>query len=155
MSITDIEMLFKFVGGLGMFLYGMHVMADGLQKSAGGKMKQLLGVLTNHRILGVLVGTLVTAIIQSSSATTVMVVGFVNAGIISLTQAVGVIMGANIGTTVTSWLVSMSEWGDIMKPEFFAPVLIGIGAFIVLFSQKKNAGNLERFLSALVCFLSD
>ena len=87
MSIADIEMLFKFVGGLGMFLYGMHVMADGLQKSAGGKMKQLLGVLTNHRILGVLVGTLVTAIIQSSSATTVMVVGFVNAGIISLTQA--------------------------------------------------------------------
>ena len=108
MSIADIEMLFKFVGGLGMFLYGMHVMADGLQKSAGGKMKQLLGVLTNHRILGVLVGTLVTAIIQRSSATTVMVVGFVNAGIISLTQAVGVIMGANIGTTVTSWILSLS-----------------------------------------------
>ena len=146
MSIADIEMLFKFVGGLGMFLYGMHVMADGLQKSAGGKMKQLLGVLTNHRILGVLVGTLVTAIIQSSSATTVMVVGFVNAGIISLTQAVGVIMGANIGTTVTSWLVSMSEWGDMMKPEFFAPVLIGIGAFIVLFSKKEKRREVGEIL---------
>ena len=79
MSISDIEMLFKFIGGLGMFLYGMNVMADGLQKSAGGKMKQLLGVLTSHRLLGVLVGALVTAVIQSSSATTVMVVGFVNA----------------------------------------------------------------------------
>ena len=109
MSIADIEMLFKFVGGLGMFLYGMHVMADGLQKSAGGKMKQLLGILTNHRILGVLVGALVTAVIQSSSATTVMVVGFVNAGIISLTQAVGVIMGANIGTTITAWPVSYTH----------------------------------------------
>lgn len=146
MSIADIEMLFKFVGGLGMFLYGMHVMADGLQKSAGGKMKQLLGILTNHRILGVFVGTLVTAIIQSSSATTVMVVGFVNAGIISLTQAVGVIMGANIGTTVTSWLVSMSEWGDMMKPEFFAPVLIGIGAFIVLFSKKEKRREIGEIL---------
>ena len=134
MSIADIEMLFKFVGGLGMFLYGMHVMADGLQKSAGGRMKQLLGILTNHRILGVLVGALVTAVIQSSSATTVMVVGFVNAGIISLTQAVGVIMGANIGTTITAWLVSMSEWGQMLKPEFFAPLLIGVGAFIVLLS---------------------
>lgn len=146
MSIADIEMLFKFVGGLGMFLYGMHVMADGLQKSAGGKMKQLLGILTNHRILGVLVGALVTAVIQSSSATTVMVVGFVNAGIISLTQAVGVIMGANIGTTITAWLVSMSEWGQMLKPEFFAPLLIGIGAFIVLFVNKEKYRQVGEIL---------
>ncbi|MDD3221351.1 MAG: Na/Pi cotransporter family protein [Clostridia bacterium] len=146
MSIADTRMLFQFVGGLGMFLYGMHVMADGLQKSAGGKMKQLLGVLTNHRILGVLVGTLVTAIIQSSSATTVMVVGFVNAGIINLTQAVGVIMGANIGTTVTSWIVSMSEWGDMMKPEFFAPLLIGFGAFAVLFAKKEKNREIGEIL---------
>ena len=111
MSIQDVEMIFKFIGGLGMFLYGMHIMADGLQKSAGAKMKRLMGILTNNRLMAVLVGTLVTAIIQSSSATTVMVVGFVNAGIMNLTQAVGVIMGANVGTTVTSWLVSMSEWG--------------------------------------------
>lgn len=146
MSITDIEMLFRFVGGLGMFLYGMHIMADGLQKSAGGKMKQLLGVLTSHRILGVLVGALVTAVIQSSSATTVMVVGFVNAGIINLTQAVGVIMGANIGTTITAWFVSMSEWGKMLKPEFFAPLLIGFGAFILLFSKKEKKRQVGEIL---------
>ncbi|MBQ4530330.1 MAG: Na/Pi cotransporter family protein [Lachnospiraceae bacterium] len=140
MSMTDVEMLFKFIGGLGMFLYGMHVMAEGLQKTAGGKMKKLLGVLTNNRLLAVLVGAGVTAIIQSSSATTVMVVGFVNAGLLNLTQAVGVIMGANIGTTVTGWLVSMSEWGAFLKPEFLAPLVIGIGAFGILFSkdEKKN-----------------
>lgn len=146
MSITDIEMLFRFVGGLGMFLYGMHIMADGLQKSAGGKMKQLLGVLTSHRILGVLVGALVTAVIQSSSATTVMVVGFVNAGIINLTQAVGVIMGANIGTTITAWFVSMSEWGKMLKPEFFAPLLIGFGAFILLLSKKEKKRQVGEIL---------
>ena len=146
MSIIDIEMLFRFVGGLGMFLYGMHIMADGLQKSAGGKMKQLLGVLTSHRILGVLVGALVTAVIQSSSATTVMVVGFVNAGIINLTQAVGVIMGANIGTTITAWVVSMSEWGEMLKPEFFAPLLIGFGAFILLFSKKEKKRQVGEIL---------
>ena len=146
MSISDIEMLFKFIGGLGMFLYGMNVMADGLQKSAGGKMKQLLGVLTSHRLLGVLVGALVTAVIQSSSATTVMVVGFVNASILNLTQAVGVIMGANIGTTITAWLVSMSEWGAMLKPEFFAPVLIGVGAFILLFSKKEKLRQVAEIL---------
>ncbi|MBE5956604.1 MAG: Na/Pi cotransporter family protein [Lachnospiraceae bacterium] len=131
--------LFSFVGGLGMFLFGMNIMADGLQQSAGGKMKQLLGYLTNNRVLGVLVGALVTAIIQSSSATTVMVVGFVNAGILNLIQAVGVIMGANIGTTITAWLVSASEWGAFFKPETFAPLLLGIGAFILLFSKNKKS----------------
>lgn len=89
--------LFVFAGGIGMFLYGMNRMADGMQKSAGGKMKSLLGYLTRNRFLAVVVGALITAIIQSSGATTVMVVGFVNAGIMNLVQAVGVIMGANIG----------------------------------------------------------
>lgn len=138
MSLADIEMLFRFIGGLGMFLYGMNVMADGLQKSAGNRMKQLMGFLTNNRLLAVVVGALVTAIIQSSSATTVMVVGFVNAGILNLTQAVGVIMGANIGTTITAWIVSMSEWGAFFKPEFIAPLVIGIGAFMILFSKKER-----------------
>lgn len=146
MSVKDVEMIFKFVGGLGMFLYGMNVMADGLQKSAGAKMKRLMGILTNNRLMAVLVGTLVTAIIQSSSATTVMIVGFVNAGIMNLTQAVGVIMGANVGTTVTSWLVSMSEWGAFLKPEFFAPLLIGIGAFIMLFAKKDGKKQLGEIL---------
>lgn len=144
--MEHIEMLFRFVGGLGMFLYGMNVMADGLQKSAGGKMKHLLEFLTKNRLMGILVGAGVTAIIQSSSATTVMVVGFVNAGIINLTQAVGVIMGANIGTTITAWIVSMSEWGSIFKPEFFAPLLIGIGAFMMLFSKKEKAKEVSEIL---------
>lgn len=146
MSMTDLEMILKFVGGLGMFLYGMNVMADGLQKSAGNKMKQLLGFLTNNRLLAVLVGTLVTAIIQSSSATTVMVVGFVNAGILNLTQAVGVIMGANIGTTVTSWLVSMNEWGQMLKPEFLAPLFIGVGAFVMLFTKSRKKKDIAEIL---------
>lgn len=142
MSIQEIGMLFQFIGGLGMFLYGMNAMADGLQRVAGSRLQKVLELLTTNRLLGVLVGAVVTAIIQSSSATTVMVVGFVNAGIINLLQATGIIMGANIGTTVTSWIVSMSEWGEVLKPEFFAPVLFGIGAFITMFakSHKKKEG---------------
>ncbi|MFW5629444.1 MAG: Na/Pi cotransporter family protein [Acetivibrio ethanolgignens] len=155
--MNDIEMLFKFAGGLGLFLYGMNIMADGLQKAAGNKMKSLLGILTGNRFLAVLVGALVTAIIQSSSATTVMVVGFVNAGLMDLTQAVGVIMGANIGTTITAWLVSMNELGDILKPEFYAPVLVCIGAFLILFStknRKKQVGEILVGFGALFIGLS-
>lgn len=140
--------LFLFVGGLGMFLYGMHVMADGMQKSAGNRMKDVLEMLTGSRLKAVLVGTAITAIIQSSSATTVMVVGFVSAGLMTLSQAIGVIMGANIGTTVTAWIVSLSQLGDSLKvlnPEFYAPLLIGIGAGIIMFSKsdrKKNTGEI-------------
>lgn len=143
MSISDISNVFGFLGGLGMFLYGMNIMADGMQKTAGGKMKSFLGMLTNNRLLAVALGALITAIIQSSGATTVMVVGFVSAGILNLTQAVGVIMGANIGTTITAWIVSMSQLGDafeVMKPGFYAPLLMGIGALLIVFcsSQKKK-----------------
>lgn len=152
--MQHVEMLFRFIGGLGMFLYGMNVMADGLQKSAGNKMKHLLEFLTRNRLMGILVGAGVTAIIQSSSATTVMVVGFVNAGLMNLTQAVGVIMGANIGTTVTAWLVSMNEWGAFLKPEFFAPLLIGIGAFMMLFSKKEKIIDVsEIFVGFGVLFI--
>ena len=143
--MENVELLFKFAGGVGMFLYGLHIMGEGLQKTAGGRMKKLLGYLTNNRILAVLVGTLITAVMQSSSATTVMVVGFVNAGIMNLTQSVGVIMGANIGTTVTAWIVSMSELGSIFKPEFFAPLLVGVAAFLILFAKEdknKTVGEL-------------
>ncbi len=145
MKIEALGVLFQFIGGLGMFLYGMNQMADGLQKSAGHRMQRLLEVLTSNRLMGVLLGAGITAIIQSSSATTVMVVGFVNAGIMNLAQAVGVIMGANIGTTVTSWIVSMSEWGEILKPDFFAPLLVGIGAAVIMFakdSKKKDIGEI-------------
>lgn len=161
MSINDVGMLFSFVGGLGMFLYGMNIMADGLQKSAGGRMQKLMSFLTKNRLMAILVGAGITAIIQSSSATTVMVVGFVNAGMLELTQAVGVIMGANIGTTITAWIVSMSEWGSVMKPEFFAPLLLGIGAFLVLFTKsekKKKIGEILVGFSILfigLSFMSD
>ena len=141
MSISDISSLFGFLGGLGMFLYGMNIMADGMQKTAGGKMKQFLGMLTNNRVMAVALGALITAIIQSSGATTVMVVGFVSAGVLNLTQAVGVIMGANIGTTITAWIVSMSQLGDafeVMKPSFYAPLIIGIGALLMVFSKKQS-----------------
>jgi len=157
MSMNDVKMLFQFIGGLGMFLYGMNAMADGLQKTAGNRMKSLLKALTSNRLLAISVGALITAIIQSSSATTVMVVGFVNAGLFDLTQAVGVIMGANIGTTITAWLVSMNEWGELLKPEFYAPVIIGVGAFILLFSKdskKRQVGEILVGFSLLFIGLS-
>ena len=127
------------MGGLGLFLYGMNLMGDGLQKSAGSKLKRIIELLTSNVIMGVLVGMVVTMVIQSSSATTVMVVGFVNAGIMSLTQAIGVIMGANIGTTVTAQLVSF-------KLEAIAPVALGIGIILYLFSKKEKTKELATIL---------
>ena len=99
--------VFSLLGGLGLFLFGMRIMGEGLERAAGNRLKKLLEVVTHNRLLAVLAGIVITAVIQSSSATTVMVVGFVNAGLLSLTQAVGVIMGANIGTTTTSLLLSV------------------------------------------------
>ena len=123
-----------------MFIYGMNTMADGLQKAAGSKLRELLSLLTKNKLLGVLVGAAITALIQSSSATTVMVVGFVNAGLMNLNQVVGVIMGANIGTTITAWIVSSSEWFQVLSPENMAPLAIGIGAILIFFthSEKKK-----------------
>ena len=100
----DIFGVFSLVGGLALFLFGMDAMGKGLEKLSGGRLERLLEKLTSNRLKAVALGTLVTGIIQSSSATTVMVVGFVNSGIMKLTQAVGIIMGANIGTTITSWI---------------------------------------------------
>lgn len=149
MAIGDISNLFQFLGGLGMFLYGMNVMGDGMQKTAGSKMNQFLGMVTNNRILGVILGALITAILHSSAATTVMVVGFVNAGILNLTQAVGVIMGANIGTTITAWMVSLNSLGDafaMLQPSFFAPLFAGIGAFFMTFSKKQKTNMIGEIL---------
>ena len=115
MNIGYLESIFSFLGGLGMFLYGMSIMGDGMQKSAGSKLNKFLRMVTDNRLLAVGLGALITAILHSSGATTVMVVGFVNAGILNLTQAVGVIMGANIGTTITAWMVSLNSLGDAMK----------------------------------------
>ena len=141
MTVNDLSSLFTFLGGLGLFLYGMNIMADGMQKSAGSKMSRFLGMLTNNRLMAVVLGAVITAIIQSSGATTVMVVGFVSAGVLNLTQAVGVIMGANIGTTITAWIVSMNQLGDafeVFQPSFFAPLFIGAGAVCMLFSKKQK-----------------
>ncbi|MEJ8554132.1 Na/Pi cotransporter family protein [Tepidibacter sp. Z1-5] len=137
-----VEIAFGIIGGLGLFLYGMNLMAAGLQKAAGEKLKKIIEMLTKNRFMAVLVGTFVTAVIQSSSATTVMVVGFVNAGIMQLTQAIGVIMGANIGTTVTAQLVSF-ELTEI------APVAVGIGMIIYLFSSNERN---KKFAEILIGF---
>ncbi len=155
MTVSDISNMFGFLGGLGMFLYGMSIMADGMQKTAGSRMSSFLGMLTNNRFLAVALGALITAIIQSSGATTVMVVGFVSAGVLNLSQAVGVIMGANIGTTITAWIVSMSQLGDafeIMKPSFYAPLIIGVGALLLVFAKgqkKKTIGEIMIGLGLL------
>ena len=132
------QLFLNFLGGFGLFLFGMEYMGDGLQKAAGSKMKNILGVLTRNRLLGVLVGAGVTALIQSSSATTVMVVGFVNVGLLSLSQAVGVIMGANVGTTITSWIVALGEWTAFLKPSVLAPIMITIGVVLIMFAKPSN-----------------
>ena len=147
----DIFAVLSFVGGLAFFLYGMSMLGDGLSRASGGKMEKILESLTKNRLNAVLLGAGVTAVIQSSSATTVMVVGFVNAGIMKLNQAVGIIMGANIGTTATSWILSLAgmEGGNLftklLKPSSFAPVLAIIGAAILMFAKsekKKNAATI-------------
>ena len=140
------------VGGLALFLYGMHVMGEGLSTVSGGRMEKILEKLTGSPIKGVLLGTIVTAVIQSSSATTVMVVGFVNSGIMKLSQAIGVIMGANIGTTVTSWILSLSGiesdsfFIQLLKPTSFAPVLAMIGAVLLLFAKKEKKKDIGMIL---------
>ena len=142
----DFFSILTLLGGLAMFLYGMQVMGDGLAKVSGGKLERILENLTSSPIKAVLLGAAVTAIIQSSSATTVMVVGFVNSGIMRLSQAVGVIMGANIGTTATSWILSLAGIESenffirLLKPTSFAPILALIGIVLLMFvkNQKKK-----------------
>lgn len=142
----DIFDVLTMLGGLALFLYGMHTMGEGLTKVSGGKLERILEKLTSNPFKAVLLGAMVTAVIQSSSATTVMVVGFVNSGIMKLNQAIGIIMGANIGTTITSWLLSLSGiesdnlFMQFLKPSNFAPVLALVGIVFIMFlnSQKKK-----------------
>ncbi|MBN2797369.1 MAG: Na/Pi cotransporter family protein [Clostridia bacterium] len=136
------EVLIGVVGGLGLFLFGMQVMSAGLQKSAGKKMEKIIELLTRNRFMGVIVGTVVTGVIQSSSATTVMVVGFVNAGMMKLTQAVGVIMGANIGTTITGQIVSLSV-------DQIAPIAVGMGMILWMTAKKDKQKNFAEILIGL------
>ncbi len=146
-QISYMQILIMFIGGFGLFLYGMQVMAKGLQKSAGTRMKRLLEMLTKNHFMGILVGAAVTAIMQSSSASTVMVVGFVNAGLMNLNQAVGIIMGANIGTTITSWIVSSSEWLKVLSPSQLAPITIAVGVVFITFSRKKGLQQIGEVLA--------
>lgn len=127
--------LLKLIGALGFFIYGMKVMSDGIQKVAGSKMRSILSKMTSNRFLGITTGFLITALLQSSSATTVMIVSFVNAGLLSLIESIGVIMGANIGTTITAWLISLL--GFKVKISAIALPIIAIG-FPMMFSSKSN-----------------
>lgn len=147
----DIFGILTMIGGLAMFLYGMNIMGTGLEKMSGGKLERILENLTSNPIKAVLLGAGVTAVIQSSSATTVMVVGFVNSGIMKLSQAVGIIMGANVGTTITSWLLSLTgiKGGSfliqMLKPSSFSPILAMIGIILVMSSKsdkKKDVGEI-------------
>lgn len=140
------SIVIPFIGGLAMFIYGMNIMADGLQHAAGSKMKKILEVLTQNKLMGIALGALVTAIIQSSSATTVMVVGFVNAGLMNLTQAISVIMGANIGTTITGWLVSAGEWAKMFSPATLAPIAVMVGVIITLVGKRQQSKDVAGII---------
>lgn len=128
----------KLIGSLGVFLFGMKLMSEALQKVAGTKMRQILSAMTSNRLKGVITGILITAIIQSSSATTVMVVSFVNAGLLNLIESIGVIMGANVGTTATAWLISILGF-KISMAEISLP-MIGL-CLPLLFSTKRSRKN--------------
>ena len=133
------EMLFMFLGGLGIFLFGIKSMSDGLQKAAGSRLRKILEPLTSNPLMGVLAGTLVTVIIQSSSGTTVLTVGLVNAGLLSLRQAIGIIMGANIGTTITSFIIGF-------KISEYAFPIVALGAILLFFFKKKKLNYLGQIL---------
>ena len=143
MNIFDVLTM---LGGLALFLYGMNTMGEGLTKISGGRLERILERLTSNPIKAVLLGAFVTAVIQSSSATTVMVVGFVNSGIMKLSQAIGIIMGANVGTTITAWILSLSGIESdsflmqFLKPSNFSPVIAVVGIIFLMFlkSQKKK-----------------
>ena len=149
MTIFDVLTM---IGGLCLFLFGMNVMGDGLERRAGNSLKTLLGKLTDNKIKGFLTGLGVTAVIQSSSATTVMVVGFVNSGLMTLKQSIGVIMGANIGTTVTAWILSLGGISSdnlvmqLLKPTSFTPILALIGTGMMMFSKNTNKKDVGTIL---------
>lgn len=140
----DIFSILQLLSGLALFLYGMNTMGDGLEKFSGGKLEKTLEKMTNNTFKGFLLGAAVTAVIQSSSATTVMVVGFVNSGIMKLRQAIGIIMGANVGTTVTAWILSLSGIeGDsvfmqLLKPTSFSAVFAFIGIILIMFTKSDS-----------------
>lgn len=146
--LMDIFSIFTFLGGLGLFLFGMNVLSDAIGRQTGGKLKTVLERITSNKLSGILLGALVTAVIQSSGATTVMIIGFINSGIISLSNAVGPIMGANIGTTVTAWILALNDISGssfilrLINPTSFVPVLAFIGAVLLVFSKKDRTKDI-------------
>ena len=147
----DIFDILSLIGGLALFLFGMQTMGNALEKKAGGQLKSVLSKMTDNPVKGFLLGAAVTAVIQSSSATTVMVVGFVNSGIMTLHQSIGIIMGANVGTTITAWILSLMavDGGGIMaffKPSSFVPVLAIIGVFMLMFKKKQKSKDTATIL---------
>ena len=149
MTIFDV---LSMIGGLSLFMFGMNIMGEALEKKAGGKLKHFLEALSSNKFRGFLLGMAVTAVIQSSSATTVMVVGFVNSGVMSLKQAINIIMGANVGTTVTAWILSLTGIeGDglfmqLLKPTSFTPILALIGTALHMFSKTQGKTDIGTIL---------
>lgn len=148
----DIFSLFQLFGGIGLFLFGMHVMGDAIGRQAGGRLKTVLEGLTSSRVKGLLLGTVVTAIVQSSAAVSVMIIGFVNTGIMSLYNSIPVLMGANIGTTATAWILCLNTINGesfllrLLNPDSFVPILAGIGAFMLMFSKKDKFKDLAMIM---------
>lgn len=158
MSVYDILNL---LGGIALFLFGMHTLSAGLEKLAGGKLEHWLEKATSRPIKGVVLGAIITAVIQSSAATTVMIIGFVNSGLMKLSQAIGVIMGANIGTTATSWLLSLQSIDgsegfsilNILKPTTFTPVLAAIGVFLIMFTKSDRKKTIGMILAGFAVLM--
>ena len=156
----DIFSFISLFGGIGFFLYGMKLMGNSLEHMAGGKLERILEGLTSNKIKGVLLGMCVTAVIQSSAATTVMVVGFVHSGIMRLSQAIGVIMGANIGTTITAWILSLTSISGesflmkMLMPTNFSPIFALIGAILVMFSKKHQRQNIGGILMGFAILMT-
>ena len=152
MNVYDILNL---LGGIALFLFGMHTLSASLEKLAGGKLETWLEKATSKPIKGVVLGAIITAVIQSSAATTVMIIGFVNSGLMKLSQAIGVIMGANIGTTATSWLLSLQSISgsdgfsflNLLKPTTFTPVLAVIGVILIMFTKSDKKKTIGMILA--------
>ncbi len=155
----DLFSFLTFAGGIGLFLYGMKVLGEAIARQAGGKLKTVLERITSNRMTGMLLGLVVTAVIQSSGATTVMIIGFINSGIVSLSNAIGPILGANIGTTVTAWLLALNDISGesfilrLLNPDSFVPLLAFVGAVMLIFCKRdrtKDVGTMLLGFSVLM-----
>ena len=155
--VEHITNLVNFIGGLGMFFYGVETMSASMQKAVGERFKNVLKTITKNSFLSLILGALITIVIQSSSTTTIMVIAFVNAGVIELSKAVPVIMGANVGTTVTSWIIALTQVGgasSLVNPSFYAPLILGVSSLVITFNKKekvKNVGSI--FLGVAFLFM--